>query len=70
MAGEGDDDDSGEEMNDKREIVVRFFFEDTEEDILPELIVDSIIKDQYRDVTGFEVLSDTAQVDDSISQRL
>jgi len=53
-------------MNDKREIVVRFFFDDHEEDILPELVIDSIVKDQYRDVVGFEVLSDTAQVDDNI----
>ena len=53
-----------------REIVVRFFFDDTEKDILPELMVDSIIKDQYRDVVGFEVMSDTAQVDDSIPRKL
>jgi hypothetical protein len=56
-----------------REIIVKFCIDDTEQDVHPQLIVEDLLLVEGilpPDTPGFDILADTARVDESIPERL
>jgi hypothetical protein len=56
-----------------REIIVRLCLDDTEQDVHPQIIVDHLFRVRGilpTDTPGFDILADTARVDESIPEVL